>query len=404
MADPVEVEERQAQARQRQAINNIVKRTGLSKEYITWFVRTHWQSNAVWAESVVSDEEFKSAYQQDAKFSVEELERYVKPGTSVNELPWVLYQKAVATQGAPRAERAEATQQGAQMAPGPDVDPWMWMNRALQIAHEQEAAGGAAGGAGAEGGAGTGAGEGLIGSVADVFSALTPEQLEGLGVGEINEKFGLQRLAIEDPEAFLQAMFDKSGVVASPPVYGFLRDLMPSITLLASTREGQDLINSPGGAIQLNKAINEVISQGYPSRGSILEGLSGLGGLGRAFLGEGQFDEPRQEFRFVAATLNDLIGPTMAQPLRQALFNSKTIETQGDRFLSASARGMYKGSFIDWLKDQGYPLPNLPAYTPTPGATGEAGAPFVTSETGGLGTTPSGTPAFGVKGGVYKGE
>ena len=64
---------------------------------------------------------------------------------------------------------------------------------------------------------------------------------------------------------------------------------------------------------------------------------------------------------------------------------------------------MYKGSFVDWLKDQGYPLPELPAYTPTAGATAGAGAPFVTSETGGLTETPSGTQ-FAVKGGIYKGE
>jgi hypothetical protein len=179
---------------------------------------------------------------------------------------------------------------------------------------------------------------------------------------------------------------------------------MPSLVLLASTREGQDIINSPGGAVQLNKAINEVISQGYPSRGSILEGLQAMGGLGRAFLGEGASEEPRTEFRFIAAILNDLIGPTMSQPLRAALFNERAIETQGDRFLSAAARGVYQGGFIDWLKDQGYPIPQLAAYTPTPGGgdIGGGGAAFVEREGGATGTSTSGAPTFQVKGGVYQ--
>jgi len=395
-------ESQTAERREETSIAELVRRSGLPRDFVIWYLYNYEGSATRYLATMGGAGEGLSAGEQFAAGATQ-LKRHRK---ELND-PYEAWLAERAKAGATPEESAEAYVQGgiqqqsrvatSIMDVPAGIDPWgrlyqMVTEKTTQPSPEEQAA------------AQTGAGGSLIGNVADVFSSLTPEQLEGLGVGEISEKFGLQRLAIEDPEAFLQAMFDKSGITPSPPVYGFLRDLMPSITLLASTREGQDLINSPGGAVQLNKAINEVISQGYPSKGSILEGLAGLGGLGRALLGEGQFQQPRDEFRFIAATLNDLIGPTMSQPLRQALFNTKTITLQGDRFLSASARGMYKGSFVDWLKDQGYPLPNLPAYSPTPGATEGAGAGFVEATTGGIGATPTGTPAFQVKGGIYEGE
>lgn len=236
--------------------------------------------------------------------------------------------------------------------------------------------------------------------IGDVFSALTPEQLDELGAGQISEKFGLQRLAIEEPEAFLQAMFDKAGISPSPPIYGFLRDMMPSLVTLASTREGQDLMAGPGGAIELNRVINEVISQGFPSRESVLGGLEGMGGQARPFL-TGGYEDPRSRFSFVMGTLDRLIGPTMSEPLRRSLFSSQAAAQQGDRFLSAAGRGVFQGDFIDFLREQGYPIPDLPAYEPTPG--GGAGAPFV-AEQGGLvtGVSPTGAPSFVVKEGIYE--
>lgn len=243
----------------------------------------------------------------------------------------------------------------------------------------------------------------VAGEVADVFAPLTGEQLDELGAGQISEKFGLQRLAIEEPEAFLQAMFDKSGITPSPPIYGFLRDLMPSMVLLASTREGQDIMKSPGGAVELNRVINEIMSEGFPSRESVMGGLAGLGAQARPFLEQGA-EATRTKFSYVMSTLNSLIGPTMSEPLRRALFNTQRAEIEGDRFLSAAARGVYQGDFIDWLRDQGYPIPALPAYTPTAGATEQAGATFVEAETGGKRTTATGAPAFVVEGGVYERE
>jgi len=239
----------------------------------------------------------------------------------------------------------------------------------------------------------------VTGAVGDVFSALTPEQLDELGAQQISEKFGLQQLAVQEPEAFLQAMFDKAGISPSPPVYAFLRNMMPGIVLLASTREGQDILKSPGGAVELNKAINEVISQGFPSRESIMGGLQGMeGNLAREMLGGG-YESGRGQFNFVMGTLDSLIGPTMAEPLRRALFSDQAAAQQGDRFLSASARGVYQGDFIDWLKDQGYPIPSLPAFKATPGAEASvAAAPFVEGE---MGTSSSGAPFFPVKGGTY---
>ncbi len=386
MAMPDEKKEGQQYEDQQQyaALHKLIDQSGLSEEFVIWYLNNFHGADAV---------RFVEEYPD--KRSVDLLKsQFTNPTITERYTQW---QQEKAIPKLTREERAEASQQGVVPTPGPDVDLFMWINRALEIGREQEAAGGPE-----ETTVGT-PGAALSSSVADVFSALTPEQLEGLGAEGISEKFGLQRLAIEEPEAFLQAMFDKAGISPSPPVYGFLRDLMPSLVLLASTREGQDIINSPGGATQLNKAINEVISQGYPTRGSILEGLSKMGGLGRTFLGEGASDEPRTEFRFIAATLNDLIGPTMSQPLRRALFNERAITTQGDRFLSAAARGVFGGSFVDWLKQQGYPIPELPAYKPTAGG-GDigGGTSFVSSEVGGVGTTPSGTPAFRVKGGVYE--
>lgn len=237
----------------------------------------------------------------------------------------------------------------------------------------------------------------VAGAVGDVFSSLTPEQLDELGAGQISEKFGLQQLALQEPEAFLQAMFDKAGISPSPPIYTFLRDMMPSIVLLASTREGQDIIKSPGGAVELNRAINEVISRGFPSRESVLGGLQGMGGFAREMLGGG-YESGRSQFNFVMGTLDALIGPTMAQPLRRALFSDQAAALQGDRFLSASARGVFTGDFIDWLKQQGYPIPELPAYVPTPGATAAAAAPFVEEQAA---ISSTGAKVFPVAGGVY---
>ena len=234
--------------------------------------------------------------------------------------------------------------------------------------------------------------------VGDVFSALTPEQLGDIGAVGISEKFGLQQLAVQEPEAFLQAMFDKAGVSPSPPIYSFLRNMMPSIVLLASTREGQDILKSPGGAVELNKAINEVMSQGFPSRQSVAAGLQGMGGSARELL-SGGYESGRGQFNFVMGTLDSLIGPTMAEPLRRALFSDQAASQQGDRFLSASARGVFQGDFIDWLKQQGYPIPQLPAYTPTPGATaGAAATPFVNEQTG---KNATGAKVFTVEGGTY---
>jgi len=371
------------------AIERLTNVSGLPRDFVIWYLHFHQNDSALGLlqKTGGAGEGMSEADQYS------DAAKYLKTQRKDLDAPFKEWMAAKAAQGPSRGESAEAVGQGLNVnVPGPDVDPWLWMYKGLNIGRMQQEAGGTTDK--------TGTGGGLIGAVGDVFSSLTPEQLDGLGVEQISEKFGLQRLAIEDPEAFLQAMFDKSGIVASPPVYGFLRDLMPSITLLASTKQGQDIINSPGGAVQLNKAINEVISQGYPSAGSILEGLTKMGGLARSFLGEGSSDEPRREFSFIAATLNDLIGPTMAQPLRAALFNTKAIETQGDRFLSAAARGMYKGNFIDWLKEQGYPLPALPAYTPT------AGANFVDEAVsgGGAGVSSSGASTFQIEGGVYKGE
>ena len=231
----------------------------------------------------------------------------------------------------------------------------------------------------------------------EVFSALTPEQLDELGAGQISEKFGLQQLAVQEPEAFLQAMFDKAGISPSPPIYAFLRNMMPSIVLLASTREGQDILKSPGGAVELNKAINEVISQGFPSRQSVAAGLQGMGGFARELL-SGGYESGRGQFNFVMGTLDALLGPTMAEPLRRALFSDQAASQQGDRFLSASARGVFQGDFIDWLKQQGYPIPQLPAYTPTPGAAAGAATPFVNEQTG---TNATGAKVFTVEGATY---
>lgn len=367
------------------ALHRLIDKSGMSEDFVIWYLNNFHGADAMrFEKEYTGDRAVKLIKSQFSNSTI--TERYAE------------WQQEIQIPAPSKEGQAEARQQG--VLPQP-AGPFGLFDFIRDTLGKQAATDEAGGGADDE----TSPGGALIGSVADVFSGLTSEELQGLGAEGITEKFGLQRLAIEDPEAFLQAMFDKAGITASPPVYGFLRDLMPSITLLASTREGQDIINSPGGAVQLNKAINEVISQGYPSKGSILEGLSKMGGTARSLLGEGQFDTPRQEFRFVAATLNDLIGPTMSQPMRQALFNTKTIETQGDRFLSAAARGVYKGSFIDWLKAQGYPLPDLPAYTPTPGATADAagGGSFVAAETGGAtGTSSSGAPTFQARGGVYK--
>jgi len=243
-----------------------------------------------------------------------------------------------------------------------------------------------------------GADAGAIGGViSDVFAPLTQAQLDELGAGQISEKFGLQRLAIEEPEAFLQAMFDKAGISPSPPVYGFLRDMMPSLVSLASTREGQDLMEGPGAAVELNRVINEVISEGFPSRESVLGDLEGMGGQARPFL-TGGYEDPRSRFSFVMATLDRLVGPTLSEPLRRSLFSSQAAAQQGDRFLSAAGRGVFQGDFIDFLREQGYPIPDLPAYEAEPGAK------LMEATEGGLvtGVSPTGAPSFVVREGIYE--
>jgi len=248
----------------------------------------------------------------------------------------------------------------------------------------------------AEGDLGADAGA-VGGAIGDVFSPLTQAQLDELGAGQISEKFGLQRLAIEEPEAFLQAMFDKAGISPSPPVYGFLREMVPSLVTLASTREGQDLMEGPDAAIALNRTINEVISQGFPSRESVLAGLEGMGGQARPFL-TGGYEDPRSRFSFVMGTLDRLIGPTLSEPLRRSLFSSQAAAQQGDRFLSAAGRGVFQGDFIDFLREQGYPIPDLPAYQAEPGAK------LMEASEGGLvtGVSPTGAPSFVVEEGIYE--
>ena len=248
----------------------------------------------------------------------------------------------------------------------------------------------------AEGDLGADAGA-VGGAIGDVFSPLTQAQLDELGAGQISEKFGLQRLAIEEPEAFLQAMFDKAGISPSPPVYGFLREMVPSLVTLASTREGQDLMEGSDAAIALNRTINEVISQGFPSRESVLAGLEGMGGQARPFL-TGGYEDPRSRFSFVMGTLDRLIGPTLSEPLRRSLFSSQAAAQQGDRFLSAAGRGVFQGDFIDFLREQGYPIPDLPAYQAEPGAK------LMEASEGGLvtGVSPTGAPSFVVEEGIYE--
>jgi len=384
MAIPDEEKEGQKYEDEQQyaALHRLIDKSGMSEEFVIWYLNNFHGADAV---------RFETEYPGDRSVNLLK-SQFTNPTITERYARW---QKELAIPKAGGPGLVEGLMQGA-IKP---TEPWQWVYAQLGQQQREAAEAGEvpkAADAASPGGA-------LTQAVGNVFSGLSAEELSGLGAEGISEKFGLQRLAIEEPEAFLQAMFDKAGISPSPPVYGFLRDMMPSLVLLASTREGQDIINSPGGATQLNKAINEVISQGYPTRGSILEGLAKMGGLGRAFLGEGASAEPRTEFRFIAATLNDLIGPTMSQPIRRALFNERAIETQGDRFLSAAGRGVFQGSFIDWLKQQGYPIPDLPAYTPTAGG-GDigGGGNFVTSEVGGVGTTPTGAPAFQVKGGVYE--
>jgi len=405
----------------RDPLDELVRRSGLSREFIVWYL--NYLDKAGWPDATAQG--FWNAF-PDEKTALER----IKSARKQLDKEFTSWQHERAAQKPTTGEAAEARAFGLTLS-DPLTEPFAYLGEKLSQQIQIEAtmmgmtpqeymqylnAGGERpadapklgeggvwefpteeGRAAAEAGPSASPDVGAVaGQIGDVFSALTPEQLDELGVEGIGEKFGLQRLALEEPEAFLQAMFDKAGVVPSPPIYGFLRDLVPSMVLLASTREGQDILKSPGGAVELNRVINQVVTEGFPSRESVIAGIEGMGGFARQFL-TGGYEDPRSRFSFVMSTLDRLLGPTMSEPLRGALFSRQAATVQGDRFLSAAARGVFEGDFIDWLRKEGYPIPELPAYQP------EAGAKFVAEE-GGLapGVSSSGAPAFVVKEGIYE--
>jgi len=406
----------EAEAETASPLDRLVRESGLSREFVVWYIgmsqfRTAQDLWNAWGDETVDrlkrarqrhGDDFKAWQEKRAKagptteeaaearaFGVTLADPITEPFAYLGEKLSQQIEIEASIMGMSSQEYLQYLKGGGER---PEGGIRLGEKGAWEFASEEQAA--AAGGAGAASSA-TGA---IAGEVGEVFKGLTAEELEGLGADEISEKFGLQRLAIEEPEAFLQAMFDKAGIVPSPPIYGFLRDMIPSLVTLASTREGQDLMAEPGGAVQLNRVINEVIQSGFPSRESIMAGLEGLGGFARPFL-TGGYEDPRSRFSFVMATLDSLIGPTLSEPLRRTLFSRQAATKLGDRFLSEAARGVFKGDFIDYLRKEGYPIPELPAYEPTPGATAEAAAPFVEE---GMATTAGGVPYFPIGGGVYE--
>ena len=409
-------------------LDRLVTQSGLSREFVIWYLNYLGQSG--WPDATAQG--FWNAFPKE-----KDAVKKIKDARKNLDKPFSDWETKRAAQAPTAGEGAEAQAAGITLS-DPTTQPFAYLGERLSQGIEIEAkmmnmtpaeylaylqAGGerptdhpllgssgwefpteeaaAAGAGNPEQDAATSA---VTGAVGEIFSDLSPEDLQGLGAEGISEKFGLQQLAVQEPEAFLQAMFDKAGISPSPPIYGFLRDMMPSIVLLASTREGQDILKSPGGAVELNKAINEVMSQGFPSRQSVTAGLQGMGGFARELL-EGGYESGRGQFNFVMGTLDALLGPTMAEPLRRALFSDTAATQQGDRYLSAAARGVFQGDFIDWLKTQGYPIPQLPAYQATPGAVagattpGAVAAPFVEE---GLATKPGSAPFFPVAGGTYE--